>query len=110
VNYTGQLITDYLVATAGRTFPTNASRTPAGTLFVPTIAAVAGAPDTYRVTFTPTTTGTWRFDVTDSTGEQWVAVYDVAAAVSAFTRVVDQQTIAASHINDLQTAIEALRS
>jgi len=54
-------ITDYLVATAGRLFPpsggTNASRNPAGTLFVSTIAAVTGAPDTYRVTFTPTTTG-----------------------------------------------------
>jgi len=75
--YANQTISDYLIATAGRTFPTNASRNPAGTLFVPTIVAVTGAPDTYRVTFTPTTTGAWLFDVTDSAGERWTQTFQV---------------------------------
>ena len=74
------LITDYLVATAGRTFPTNASIKPDGTSFTPTIAAVTGGSDTYKVTFTPTTTGAWLFDVTDSIGERWTATYQVRAA------------------------------
>jgi len=113
--YVNGLITDYIVATAGRLFPpaggTNASRNPAGTIFLPTIAVVVAAPDTYKVTFTPTTTSLWRFDVTDSTGEQWVQVYDVVAAASipAFTRVANQQTIDAAHVNTLQEAIEALK-
>jgi len=81
--YTNQLITDYIVSTAGRTFPTNASRTPAGATFVPTIAAVSVGSDTYRVTFTPTTTGAWLFDVTDSVGERWSATYQVDAVQGA---------------------------
>jgi len=108
--YTGQLVTDHIVSAAGRTFPTNASIKPDGTAFVPTIAAVATGSDTYRVTFTPTTAGVWRFDVTDSAGDQWVQVYDVVASVPAFTRVINLQTVVDSHINDLQAAIEALRS
>jgi len=75
----GGLITDYFIATAGRTFPTNASIRPDGTTFVPTIAAVTAAPDTYWVTFTPTATGAWLFDVTDSAGERWMQVYQVRA-------------------------------
>jgi len=84
--YTGQLITDYIVATEGQLFPpaggTNASITPAGALFVPTIAIVTGS-DTYRVTFTPTTSGTWLFDVTDSLGTQWIGTYPVDVATGA---------------------------
>ena len=91
--YVNQLITDYIVSVAGRTFPTNASVTPAGTAFVPTIVAVVGTPTIYRVTFTPTTSGTWFFDVTDSTGERWTEAYpvDVAAgAVEAATSPIRQ--------------------
>jgi len=112
--YLNQLITESLGATAGRLFPpaggTNASRNPAGALFVPTIVAVVGEPDVYKATFTPTTAGIWRFDVTDSVGDRWVGVFDVVASVPVFTRVGNQQTITANHINDLQTAIEAVRS
>jgi len=109
--YLNQLITDYIVATSGRLFPpaggTNASLTPAGVLFVPTIVAIATGSDTYRVTFAPTSSGVWRFDVTDSLGEQWVQVYEVTSASRpAFTRVVAGGVIQATTINDMQVGIE----
>jgi len=81
--YNGSPITDYIISAAGRTFPTNASRDPAGTLFVPTIVAIATGSDTYRVTFTPTATGAWLFDVTDSAGERWTQTYQVEAVAGS---------------------------
>jgi len=81
--YTGQLITDSIVSFAGLSFPTNASRTPAGAIFVPTIAPLAVGSATYVVTFTPTTSGTWLFDVTDSVGTQWIGTYPVDVATGA---------------------------
>jgi len=81
---TNQLITDYIVTTtAGLTFPTNASVRPDGTAFVPTIVAVVATPAIYRVTFTPTVSGTWLFYVTDSAGTPWAGAFPVDVATGA---------------------------